>query len=460
MENLLPILSVTEAKKSILRRRGWDEWPLPASIQRRLTELFGRPITPEEAVAEIIADVRQRGDEALHAWAQKVDGVALPYLEVPEEAFETAYDTVSDEVVSALEEAAERIRAFHLQQPINGWTEFGSKGTLGQIVRPLQRVGVYAPGGTAPLPSTILMTAIPAGTAGVEHVVVITPPQKPDGAVSPLMLIAADLAGVEAVYVSGGAQAIAALAYGTDSIPRVDKIVGPGNLFVTLAKRQLFGIVGIEGLLGPTETVVIADGQANPIYAAADLLAQAEHDILATAILLTPDRTLAEAVQQQVTEQLTTLSRAETIRQSLTRQGGIVLTSDLNEAVALANDFAPEHLCLLTTDPWPLINQVQNAGGIFVGENSFEVLGDYVAGPSHSMPTGGSARFASPVNLQDFVKIISLVGLNQEGMEEIGAAARTIAAAEGLTAHAAAVAKRIGKRRLSGHGFQILGGEV
>jgi len=456
MENMLPILAVAEAKKSILRRRGWDEWTLPASLRERLAELFGRAITPEEAVTEIIADVRRRGDEALRDWAQKVDGVTLPYLEVPEEAFETAYDEVPEEIITALEEAAERIRAFHLQQPINGWTEFDEKGTLGQIVRPLHRVGVYAPGGTAPLPSTILMTAIPAATAGVEHVVVITPPQKPDGTVSPLMLVAADLAGVEAVYVSGGAQAIAALAYGTERIPRVDKIVGPGNLFVTLAKRQLFGVVGIEGLLGPTETVVIADGQANPAYAAADLLAQAEHDILATAILLTPDRALAEAVQQQVTEQIATLSRADTIRQSLAGQGGIVLTNDLDEAIALANDFAPEHLCLLAADPWPLINKVQNAGGIFVGEHSFEVLGDYVAGPSHSMPTGGSARFASPVNLQDFVKVISLVGINREGMEEIGPAARTIALAEGLTAHAAAVEKRIGKRRLPGHGFQVL----
>ncbi len=455
MSELLPILLIEEAQQTILRRRGWDAWPLPASVRQRLAELFGREISPEAAVAEIIADVRRRGDAALREWALKVDGLELPYLEVPEQVFVDAYDQVQDEVISALEEAAERIRAFHLQQPVNGWIEFDAKGTVGQIVRPLRRVGVYAPGGTAPLPSTILMTALPAAIAGVEHVVVITPPQKPDGTVSPLMLVAADLAGVETVYVSGGAQAIAALAYGTETVPAVDKIVGPGNIFVTLAKRQVYGTVGIDGLLGPTETVVIADGDANPAYVAADLLAQAEHDILATAILLTPDRKLAEAVQAQIEAQLAALSRAEIIRRALAGQGGIVLTEGLNQAVDLANDFAPEHLCLLTSEPWALVNKVQNAGGIFLGEHSFEVLGDYVAGPSHSMPTGGSARFASPVNLQDFVKIISLVAISEEGMAEIGPIARTMAEAEGLTAHATAVEKRIGRRHLTGYGFQI-----
>ena len=288
------------------------------------------------------------------------------------------------------------------------------------------------------------MTAIPAKVAGVPHLAIISPPQRDSGLPHPTTLVAADIAGVTTIYVGGGAQAIGALAFGTATIGAVDKICGPGNLFTTLAKRQVFGIVGIDGLPGPTETVVIADESADPQLAAADLLAQAEHDRLACAILLTPSQTMAEQVQSAVLAQLEELGRAEVIVGSLTRGSGIVVTASLAEAITLANQYAPEHLCLLVENPHTYLDQVQNAGGIFLGERSFEVLGDYVAGPSHVMPTGGTARFNSPVNVNDFLKLISVIGLNEAAFGQIGAAAQLMAEAEGLTAHAAAVRRRHG----------------
>ncbi len=430
------IYTVEEAKQTILKRRRWDEWPIPDRVRAGIREVFGEDLTPEEAVRRIIREVRERGDAALREWTEKADRVSPAYLEVPQEEVEAAYEAVPPEVVSALEFARERIEQFHRRQPITSWLEWETEGGMGQMVRPLQRVGLYVPGGTAPLPSTVLMTAIPARVAGVEEIVMCTPPRRSDGRVEPVTLVAADIAGVDRVFAVGGAQAIAAMAYGTESVPAVDKIVGPGNLFVTLAKKQVFGDVGIEGLLGPTETVIIADETANPAWVAADLLAQAEHDVLATAIVLTPNRAFAGFVQQEVEKQLARLERADVVREALANQGGIVITRDLAEALELANAFAPEHLCLSLVDPWDLVGAVRNAGGVFVGEYSFEVLGDYVAGPSHSMPTGGSARFASPVNVLDFVKITSVVALNEGGMEAIAEAAEILAEAEGLTAHA------------------------
>jgi histidinol dehydrogenase len=283
---------------------------------------------------------------------------------------------------------------------------------------------------------------VPARVAGVPFLAVISPPQRSTGLPHPTILVAADIVGVDAVYVAGGAQAIAALAFGTETVARVDKICGPGSLFTTLAKRQVFGIVGIDGLPGPTETMVIADDGADPALAAADLLAQAEHDVLASAILLTPSRALAERVQAAILAQLEELSRAEIIAGSLARGSGIVITESLEQAFELANAYAPEHLCLLVQEPWAQVGRVQHAGGVFLGERSFEVLGDYVAGPSHVMPTGGTARFASPVNVNDFVKIVSVVGLNEEGLQAVGPAAAVFAQAESLTAHAAAVRRR------------------
>ena len=349
----------------------------------------------------------------------------------------------------ALRQAAARIEAFHRRQPLSSWFTNELGGTLGQIIRPIQRVGLYVPGGTAPLPSSVLMSAIPARVAGVKELVVVTPPNRSFTdrplPVDPIILAACAISGVDEVYLLGGAQAIAALAYGTETIRPVDKIFGPGNLFVTLAKRQVYGVVGIDGLAGPTETVVIADESANPAWVAADLLAQAEHDLLASAILLTPSQRLIERVQVEVAQQMEQRSRAEIIAASLENRGGAVLTSDLQEAVQLANDYAPEHLGLSVSDPWSWVEKVKNAGGVFVGEHSFEVLGDYLAGPSHVMPTGGSARFASPLNVWDFVKIVSLVALDQNTAESVGPIAATIAEAECLDAHANAALQRSGR---------------
>jgi histidinol dehydrogenase len=345
--------------------------------------------------------------------------------------------------VDALRLAAQRIESYHRRQPAISWIHNDDDGVVGQLVRPIERVGVYIPGGTAPLPSSLLMTAVPARVAGVNYLAVISPPQRDSGLPHATTLVAADIAGVDAVFVAGGAQAIAALAFGTETIPAVDKICGPGNLYTTLAKRQLFGMVGIDGLPGPTETLVIADESADPELAAADLLAQAEHDVLASAILLTPSRSMAEQVQAAVMAQLETLERAETAAVAVTRNSGIVVTDSLHQAFELANRYAPEHLCLLIHDPWSYLGQVRHAAGVFLGERSFEVLGDYVAGPSHVMPTGGTARFASPINVLDFVKLVSVIGLNEQALQAIGPAAATLARAEGLTAHAAAVTRRL-----------------
>jgi histidinol dehydrogenase len=441
---MIRIFDVPTAQRTILRRLAWDELQIPDSLRDRLEALFGAKVTPDEAVRRILADVRSRGDAAVIDWTERVDGLTPPGLRVTPEQISHAYANVQPGVIDAIRLAATRIEAFHRRQPSQSGIHNDGEGTLGQLIRPIQRVGIYIPGGSAPLPSSLLMTAVPAKVAGVPHIAVISPPQRATGLPDAAILVAADIIAVDAIYVAGGAQAIGALAFGTESIGRVDKIYGPGSLFTTLAKRQVYGLVGIDGLPGPTETVVIADEQADPALAAADLLAQAEHDILACAILLTPSRPLAEAVQQEIGRQLEELGRSETIAASLARGSGIVVTASVAEAVALANDYAPEHLCLLVNDPWQWVGHVHNAGGIFLGERSFEVLGDYVAGPSHVMPTGGTARFASPINVNDFVKIISVIGLNDEALRAIGPAAETLAKAEGLTAHAAAVSKRLG----------------
>ncbi len=437
------IVDVAAAQRTILRRPAWDEIEISESLADGIATIFGERIGADEAVRRILRSVRERGDVALHEWAERIDKVALAEIVVSAEQIRRAYDATEPNVVEAMRLAAERIEAFHRRQPALSWIHNDAEGTLGQLVRPIERVGVYSPGGTAPLPSSLLMTALPARVAGVPHVSVITPPQRDTGLPHPAMLVAADIAGANVVYVSGGAQAIAALAFGTESVARVDKICGPGNLFTTLAKRQVFGMTGIDGLPGPTETVVIADSSADPELAAADLLAQAEHDVLASAIMFTPDAALAERVQRAVMRQLEELSRAEIIAGSLARGSGIVVTGDLAECFELANAYAPEHLCLLVEDPWRHLGEVRNAGGVFIGERSFEVLSDYVAGPSHVMPTGGTARFASPVNVNDFVKIISVIGLNEQALQKIGPSAETLARTEGLTAHAAAVRRRL-----------------
>ncbi len=431
------------ARQSLLLRKGFDPEDTPTALRESLRRLFGQELSPAEAVALVVKDVRQRGDAALLDWTKRLDSRELDRLEVPQAEWKAALDNVPSELAQALQTASARIADFHQRQKLSSWTTTELGGVLGQKVTPLRRVGIYVPGGTAPLPSSLLMSAIPARVAGVDEIVVCTPPTRGgDRLVPAAVLAAAQIAGIDRLFCVGGAQAIAALAYGTQTIPRVDKIAGPGGLFVTLAKRQLYGTVGLDGLYGPTETVIVADETANPAWVAADLLAQAEHDVLATAILLTPSSTLAEQVRLQVAEQAAQLERRDVLAVSLRGQSGIVLTPDLETAVRLADEFAPEHLCLLVRDPVSWAQQVRNAGGIFLGENSCEVLGDYVAGPSHVMPTGGTARFSSPLNVLDFLKISSIVGLDADSACRLADDAARVAQAESLTAHAAAALKR------------------
>lgn len=434
---MLKIFDVETAKKTILKRIPPDETVVSQAMLERLAETFGEPVTPEEAVKRILRDIRERGDLALWDWSTKFDAFPMDKpLRVLPEAMLAAFGKLDAATMDALETAAQRIREFHRRQPLTSWFTNELGGTLGQIIRPINRVGLYIPGGTAPLPSTVLMSAIPAMVAGVKEIVVVSPPQRGTGEISPVIMATCELLGITEVYAIGGAQAIGALAYGSESIPAVDKIFGPGNLFVTLAKRQVFGVVGIDGLAGPTETMVIADETANPAWVASDMLAQAEHDVLASAILLTTSQKLAEAVQVEVGRQMEDLPRAEILAQSLANKSGIVVVRDLDEAAALNNLYAPEHLCLSVAEPWGLSHKINNAGGIFMGEHSFEVLGDYIAGPSHVMPTGGSARFASPLNVLDFVHIVSLIALDPATTAEIAPLAAVLARQEGLEGHA------------------------
>ncbi len=443
---MLNIYDVETAQKSILKRIPLDETAVPPVVLDRIAATFGEKISVEEAVRRILQDVRARGDDALREWSGKLDGFPPDApIRIQPAALTAALEALDAPTREALEVAADRIREFHRHQPLTSWFTNDLGGTLGQFIRPHARVGLYIPGGTAPLPSSVLMSAIPAQVAGVKDVVIVAPPVRGTGQIASITLAACALCGVTEVYALGGAQAIGALAYGTETVPAVDKIFGPGNLFVTLAKRQVFGAVGIDGLAGPTETVVIADETAKPAWVAADLLAQAEHDVLASAILLTPFRKLAEAVQVEVGRQMETLPRTDILAQSLPGQSGIVITKDLDEAVALNNAYAPEHLCLAVANPWTLSEKITNAGGIFMGEHSFEVLGDYVAGPSHVMPTGGSARFASPLNVWDFVHIISLIALNFATTAQIAPLAARIARAEGLEGHARSADFRVEK---------------
>jgi histidinol dehydrogenase len=435
---MLKIYSTEEAKNSILKRVPVDDMAVPPRLLDSIRDLFGEPLTPDEAVRQILKEIRSEGDEALRRWSEILDGLTTNVFRVPVEEIRETKKKISEEEAQALKISAERIHRFYSQQPLASWSFQEGEGSLGQLVRPIRRVGIYVPGGTAPLPSSVFMTAVPAQVAGVKEIALAVPPQKDTGKISPIILAAADLLRIEEVYTLGGAQAIGALAYGTQSIPAVDKIFGPGNLFVTLAKRQVFGTVGIDGLAGPTETMVIADETANPTWVAADLLAQAEHDIMASAILLTSSSDFAKAVQKEVEKQLKTLPRAEILNQSLGANSGIVITENLEDSIQLANTFAPEHLCLSIENPFDTVEKITSAGGIFVGDYSCEVLGDYVAGPSHVMPTSGTARYASPVNLLDFVHLVSLVALDDKTASQISKPAAVLARSESLEAHARA----------------------
>jgi len=360
--------------------------------------------TVEEIVRGILEAVREEGDEALDRFSRDLDG--YPVEEVPKRAWREAYEDLDEDLRDALETARERIEAFYREEARGGFLRAEGGGVLAQLVRPLERVGVYVPGGSAPLLSTLLMTVVPAKVAGADR-----------------------------LFAMGGAQAIAALAYGTGRVPRVDKIVGPGNRYVVAAKRLVYGTVGIDGLAGPTETMIIADGSASPRLLAADLLAQAEHGPDSEPWLLSPDRALLERVEAELSWQLQDLPRAEVARQAL-EKGGLVLTKDLEEAFALANLYAPEHLSLALSDPLPWLEKVQNAGGVFLGEGSPEALGDYIAGPSHVMPTSGTARFQGGLAVRDFLKVIPVVGLSEGAARELAKKGALLARAEGLEGHA------------------------
>jgi histidinol dehydrogenase len=394
----------------------------------------------EQQVRQIIDDVRRRGDAALFDYTEKYDGVRLSSLEVEKGQLGRALGEIDKGLLAALTLAAERIAAFHKEQ--KKLLRNSKSKKLGWLVRPLERIGVYAPGFQAPLPSTVLMTAVPARVAGVGEIIMVTPPDK-QGRVALVTLAAAAISGIDRVFSVGGAQAIAALAYGTESVPRVDKVCGPGNIYVTLAKKMVNGDVGIDGLYGPSEVVIIADDMANPAYCAADLLAQAEHGSGPSAIMITTSRRLADDVNKEVEHQTENLQRKAIIKESLDSRGVIVILDTIERAIELANLYAPEHLCLVVAKASSYIEKVKNAGCLFVGEDSLEVLVDYVGGPSHVLPTEGTARFGSGLNTLDFVKLISLVNMDEKDIRQLGPATSIIASAEGLEAHARAVEKRL-----------------
>ena len=413
-----------------------------AQAEKVFSKRGGEPDAGQrDAVTDILARVKTKGDAAVRDYTERFDRVTLDALRVPEAAFTEAERAVPKSLKDAMMLSATRIRAFYVHQPQEGFLQQTDGGLLGQLVRPLGRVGVYVPGGSAPLFSTLLMCAVPAQVVGVPDIVVTTPPRA-DGSVAPEILVAARLLGITEVYRVGGAQAIAALAYGTESIPRVDKIVGPGNAYVVLAKQLVFGTVGIEALPGPTETLVLADHTADPEHVAADLLAQAEH-AFAQPVFVTTDETLLTRVQGELEHQLLTLTTRKAAKESLETRGYAVVVDSLAEGLKVANLYAPEHLCLLVQDPWAALPGVQNAGGIFLGASSMEALGDYAAGPSHVMPTGGTARYASALNVRDFQKVIPLVNIGVETLRDIGPGAARLARAEGLPAHARAIEARL-----------------
>ena len=397
----------------------------------------------EATVADIIADVRARGDEALRFYTEKFDGAKLDAIQVTQQEIDEAVARIEPEFLATLKKAAANIEEFHKKQVRNSFILTRENGVImGQRVIPVDRAGLYVPGGTAPYPSTVLMDAIPARIAGVPEVIMCTPCGK-DGKVNDGILAAASVAGVTRIFKTGGAQAIAAMAYGTESIPRVDKIVGPGNAFVAEAKRQVFGQVSIDMIAGPSEILVVADGKSDPRYVAADLLSQAEHDKLACAILVTDSMELAKAVQAEIEVQLPTLLRQEIARSSVENNGKIIVADDLRKAIDIANAIAPEHLELCVDNPFDYLNDVRHAGSVFMGRSCPEALGDYMAGPNHTLPTSGTARFASPLSVDDFVKKSQYTYFTPEAFRELAGDVARFAEREGLTAHARSATIRL-----------------
>lgn len=396
----------------------------------------------QEVVADIISDVRSRGDEALRDYTEKFDGAAPRVLELSEHELDWGFRQADPQLVEILFQAAQRIETFHRKQVRSSFLQNEEAGVLtGQKILPLQRVGLYVPGGTAAYPSSVLMNCIPAKIAGVEEIIMVTPPGK-DG-ISPNVLAAARIAGVDRVFQVGGAQAVAALAYGTETIPQVDKIVGPGNRYVAEAKKQVYGQVDIDMIAGPSEVLIIADEASNPAHLAADLLAQAEHDEHAAAILLTTSQTLAEAVAAALEEQIPQLRRRDIARASIDNNGRIMLVGSLEQALEISNEVAPEHLELCMDNPFDYLDQVKNAGSVFLGRHCPEALGDYYAGPNHTLPTSGTARFASPLSVDDFVKKMQYTYYTKDALSKVAPSVAYFAQKEGLGAHARSVTIRM-----------------
>lgn len=389
----------------------------------------------EKTVSEIIADVRKRGDTALYEYSEKFDNAKLTSLEVSDEEFDEAQRSVDAEFLKILRDAAENIKRFHGEQVRNGFTIKGERGEiLGQRIIPIEKVGLYVPGGTAAYPSTVLMDAIPAKLAGCSEIVMVTPPNK-EGKVSAPILAAAKIAGITKVFKIGGAQAIAALAYGTDSVPRVYKIVGPGNAYVAEAKKQVFGQVSIDMIAGPSEILVIADGKSNAGNVAADMLSQAEHDRFASAVLVTDSAELAEKVRDEIERQLPLLEREEIARASIENNGKIIVAEDFDKVIGISNEIAPEHLELCVDEPFDMLEKVKNAGSVFLGRFCPEALGDYFAGPNHTLPTSGTAKFSSPLSVDDFVKRSQFIYYPKEAFESVALSVDRFAREEGLTGH-------------------------
>lgn len=414
------------------------------------SEIFARnesELDVSDIVTDIIADVRKNGDAALLAYAKKFDKAELTSLEVSDAEIEEAFASVEPEFVEILREAAANIRAFHEKQMRQGFALRQENGVvIGQKITPIEKAGLYVPGGTAAYPSTVLMDSIPAKIAGCKEICIATPPSA-NGRINPVILAAAKIAGVDRIFKMGGAQAIAALAYGTQSVPKVDKIVGPGNAFVAEAKRQVFGKVSIDMIAGPSEILVIADGKSDPAYVAADLLSQAEHDKMASAVLVTDSEELAMQVRAEIEKQLSKLPREEIARVSIENNGKIIVADNFDDVLAVANEIAPEHLELCVDNPFDYLDKVQNAGSIFMGRYCPEALGDYFAGPNHTLPTSGTARFSSPLSVDDFIKKTQYTYYTKEALDKVGQKVAFFAEKEGLSAHARSATIRLEEKK-------------
>lgn len=435
-----------EAIKRTLDKPAFDEVELNPRIREQNKAIYGEDLSAEQIVERIVNEVRNSGDEAVIKYTKLLDGADFKSTDflVTEEEYVEAYAKADEEIVQSLRKAVKNVRQYHQEQKPNSWLTYRVHGSiLGQSVIPLDKVGVYVPGGTAAYPSSVVMNVIPAKVAGVKEIIMMAPPSR-DGKLNPYVLIAAKEAGVSAIYKIGGAQAIAAMAFGTQTIPKVDKITGPGNIFVTLAKKAVYGHCDIDMLAGPSEILIVADKTADSIYVAADMLSQAEHDMLASSIVLTDDETLADKVLVEVERQLAKLPRQEIAKASLEKNGRIILTKDLMQAMELANYSAPEHMEILTENPFSLLSYVRHAGAVFLGAYSPEPLGDYFAGPNHVLPTGGTARYYSVLNTETFMKRTSIISYTKQALQEVSDDIIRLAEAEGLKAHANAIRLRGG----------------